>query len=251
MIYKLNEVAFKNIDKKLYILINDNLKLENDEDKGSWLNIEELYDIDNDDGKKLCNIIGSLFPYMPSSINSSIVLPTLFLKQEIKSDHIVLYPGSFNPWHKGHRACLDVSPCSHILVVMDNNPLKNCSNFKCNWREYLKLCHKLKDTNHSIYPGFLNRKKNYTVDWLEDIKARTKDLILGYDSFATLLDWKEPLKLLGFLSKIYVVPRQYDIDEVKKTEREIKKLKTNVEIIFLENHDYQDYSSTTFRSDKH
>ena len=80
--------------------------------------------------KEFCAQLGKTFPFMPGGEGKP---PLWLLKREIK-DEIVFYPGTFYPWHLGHRACLDLCPSKNIVIVPDFNPLKEGEQRQRPWK---------------------------------------------------------------------------------------------------------------------
>ncbi|MDD4976420.1 MAG: hypothetical protein PHY93_18830 [Bacteriovorax sp.] len=203
----------------------------------------------NDQHKK-CIELGNYFEFMPGSdqTHNQSELPHLFLKHPI-TDSVTFFGGSFNPFHLGHRACLDLCPEKNILIVPDRNPFKAAMESSANvYSDFLALAHELKDTPYSLYPGFLGQNlPNPTASWLPLVKIKEKNLLIGDDSYMSLLTWKNPEVILKALTKLYVVPRIYKRDDYLKQEREILKLNPNLEVHYLADHPYKNISSTDLR----
>jgi nicotinate-nucleotide adenylyltransferase len=203
----------------------------------------------NDQHKK-CIELGNYFEFMPGSdqTHKQTELPHLFLKHPI-TDSVTFFGGSFNPFHQGHRACLDLCPEKNILIVPDRNPFKADVNSSSEvYSDFLALANELKDTSYSLYPGFLGKNlPNPTASWLPFVKIKEKNLLIGDDSYMSLLTWKNPEAILQALTKLYVVPRIYGYDDYLKQEREILKLNPNLEVHYLADHPYKNISSTDLR----
>lgn len=203
----------------------------------------------NDQFQK-CIELGNYFEFMPGSdqTHTQSELPQLFLKHPIAGS-VTFFGGSFNPFHQGHRACLDLCPEKNILIVPDCNPFKKDVKSSTNvYLDFLALAVELKDTPYSLYPGFLGKNiSNPTSDWLPNVKIKEKNLLIGDDSYMSLLTWKNPKVLLKALAKLYVVPRNYAYDDYLKQEQEILKLNPNLEVHYLADHPYKNISSTKLR----
>jgi nicotinate-nucleotide adenylyltransferase len=230
--------------------------LEESPEEGDWVPLIRLKKLENPHGQMLCEAIGKFWPRMPSFKKELgfINLPNLFYKKNLHEDkETIFFPGSFNPWHAGHRACLDLAPKeSSIIVVPDFNPWKDREDVQtgCGWEKYMTLALGLKDTPYSVFPGFLGlEKSNPTVDWLPFTRIEKKVLLVGDDSFLSLEKWKETDKLISFLSKIYVVPRESDTKQIESTRKKLLEQRPNLEIVILPNHPHQDVSSTKIRNE--
>lgn len=202
----------------------------------------------NDDLKK-CQELGNHFEFMPNSDGShnQSELSTLFLKHPIK-DTVTFFGGSFNPFHQGHRACLDLCPEKNILIVPDRNPFKEIDPHQNSYDEFLKLAESLRETNYSLYPGFLALSDpNPTSSWLPLVQIKEKNFLMGDDSYMSLLTWKNPEVIVRALSKLYVVPRQFTKTDYIKIEKELLKMNPKLEVHYLDKHPYMNISSTELR----
>jgi nicotinate-nucleotide adenylyltransferase len=196
-----------------------------------------------------CIEIGNCFEFMPSSdqTHNQSELSPLFLKHPI-ADSVTFFGGSFNPFHQGHRACLDLCPEKNILIVPDRNPFKPLTVNENTYDEFVVLAESLKDTRYSIYPGFLAlNNPNPTSSWLPKVRISEKNFLMGDDSFMSLLKWKHPEMVIAALTKLYVVPRQFTKDDYLIQEIEILKINPSLEIHYLADHPYKNISSTSLR----
>ncbi|MDO9181982.1 MAG: hypothetical protein Q7U04_06220 [Bacteriovorax sp.] len=202
------------------------------------------------DQQKKCLEIANCFEFMPGSDHqhNQSELPQIFLKHPI-ADSVTFFGGSFNPFHAGHRACLDLCPEKNILIVPDCNPFKdNTQKPELVYDNFLSLALELKDTNYSLYPGFLARNQaNPTSLWLPKVQMNEKNFLMGDDSYMSLLTWKNPDAIIKALTKLYVVPRIFSKADYLKQEIEIKKINPNLEIHYLADHPYKNISSTDLR----
>jgi nicotinate-nucleotide adenylyltransferase len=170
------------------------------------------------------------------------------LKHEIKGS-VTFFGGSFFPFHPGHMACLELCPEVNIVIVPDCNPQKILIDKMNPFDDFMQLCVTLKDTPYSVYPGFLGRNRpNPTSNWLPKVSIPEKNLLIGDDSFMNLMNWVAPEILLLALSKIYVVPRNFDISDFKSQCEIVKKYNPNIQIILLPDHAYKNLSSTKIRN---
>jgi nicotinate-nucleotide adenylyltransferase len=190
-----------------------------------------------------CRIIGAQFTFMPLS-HSSIPHPVII-------DSVTFFGGSFNPFHQGHLACLDLCPEKNIIIIPDRNPQKELRNF-LPYDEYLLILKNLIDRPYYVYPGFwADSKKNPTYTWLPFVNISEKNLLMGDDSFMNILSWEHPDKILKALSKLYVVPRKFHEENVKgelEVQRiKLKEINPKLQIIFLDDHSFKHFSSTELR----
>ncbi|MBK22694.1 MAG: hypothetical protein CME70_01705 [Halobacteriovorax sp.] len=189
-----------------------------------------------------CLELGSCFSLMPEGEG---VAPSWLLKSKVE-DEVVFYPGTFNPWHLGHRACLDLCPGKPIIIVPDFNPWKEGEKRQRPWELVKDLLFRLENTNYSIFPGFLGKETgNPTIDWFPKVNIRNKSLLIGDDSFLSLHKWKDSAELVKHISTLYVAPRGARGDLL---EEQIKKF-PGLNIVFLEHHDFEGVSSTGLRKE--
>lgn len=202
------------------------------------------------DQQKKCIELGNYFEFMPASDQShhQSQLGPLFLKSPIV-DSVTFFGGSFNPFHQGHRACLDLCPEKNILIVPDRNPFKEDSVRPDNvYDQFLSLAEELKETPYSLYPGFLGLDRpNPTSSWLPFVKIKEKNFLMGDDSYMSLLKWIDPKAFLLALTKLYVVPRNYKREDYLRQEKEILAINPNLIIHYLADHPYKNISSTEIR----
>lgn len=174
-----------------------------------------------------------------------------FTRNSLNSvEEIVLFPGSFSPWHSGHEACLKGHSKAHSVIIPDYNPWKEMRENSV-WSELKSLWTlALENKNVSIFSGFLaKRKKNSTVSWLPSLQIKKKWLLMGDDSFLSFNQWKDVDILIDSLTGILVCPRlgnQVDL----KAQRDFIQSKSDIEIEFLPPHDFQELSSTQIRNQK-
>jgi len=219
-----------------------------------WIPLISLERLENNFGALLCEALGKFWKVMPDSNKKLeiIKLPPLFKKKDLYKD-VIFFPGSFNPWHKGHLECLKLCPNkSKIIVVPDSNPWKTPvgnSRF-CKWEKYRNLCLLLKNKPCSIYPGFLGlERSNPTITWFPKTKVKKKNLLMGDDSFLSLTNWKDFKKLISSIHKIYVVPRMGREEELRTEKGRLLSINPKLKIKFLPTHKYQKISSTKIRGD--
>ncbi len=192
--------------------------------------------------------IADCFEFMPDSsgVHSQSELPKLFLKHPIKNT-VTFFGGSFNPFHEGHRECLEQCPEKNILIVPDRNPFKDVATHDPS-HEFFSLAEKLKDTPYSLYPGFLlKQEKNPTSSWLPHVKIQEKNFLMGDDSYMDLLKWKNPEAIIKALAKLYVVPRKFKKEDYLAIETQLLKWNPSLVVHYLAEHPYMNLSSTDLR----
>jgi nicotinate-nucleotide adenylyltransferase len=196
-----------------------------------------------------CREVANCFEFMPDSdgLHSQRELSSLFLKNQI-FDSVTFFGGSFNPFHAGHRACLDLCPEKNILIVPDRNPFKTHESNEHCFDQFMELAEELKSTPYSLYPGFLVKNEgNPTSSWLPFVKIPEKNFLMGDDSFVDILNWNNPEVIAKSLTKLYVVPRKFSKDDYLKVEVELLKFNPKLQIHYLDVHPYMNLSSTELR----
>lgn len=205
----------------------------------------------------LCEWVAESFPRMPRKTDDFIrsdlsLLP--FQAPELLQDseqEWVFYGGSFNPWHDGHQACLELMPEGPKLVVVpDRNPWKK--NAKAlSWRELWELTLKVRKSGHSLYPGFfMMSEPNPTVSWLPKVQGKTS-LLLGDDNLCQIRKWKDHEQLLSCLTSLYVAPRQVNSELRPLIDESLEYVRSfGVRVVRLEHHDFEHLSSTEIRAKK-
>jgi nicotinate-nucleotide adenylyltransferase len=197
-----------------------------------------------------CFDLGNYFEFMPMSTGhkNQKDLDQLFLKNPIVNS-ITFFAGSFNPFHEGHRACLDLCPETNILIVPDRNPLKKISENENPYDHFILLAESLRETTYSLYPGFLSLETaNPTSAWISQVKIVNKNFLMGDDSFMSLLAWKNPEVIISALTKLYVVPRTFSKEDYMRQEIKILEINPKLEIHYLDIHPYMNLSSTKLRT---
>lgn len=218
-----------------------------------WFLLSEIEELAFDHGAILCEALGYLWEGMPNFVEKfkKIKIDHFYKKSDFK-DALVLFPGSFNPWHEGHLSCLKLCPNQNILIVPDVSPWKTLGDNSCLWKKYSQFCENLNDTVYSVYPGFLGKESaNPTIDWLPKVVAREKWLLIGDDNFFQIESWKKFSELLSSLKGLYVVSRTSENEEnaeYKKIVNSLSKSHPKLKIIYLNGNTKRDISSTKLRS---
>ena len=168
-------------------------------------------------------------------------------------DEWVFFGGSFNPWHHGHQSCLNLLPDDKAcLIVPDRNPQKELRDINP-VTTILEISTKAKLKKHQfLVPTFLlEHKKNPTIDWVQRLKndfpTHKVSLLMGFDSFAQLKSWVRADELLPLIHTLYVVSRLEDDEDKRLALDEAHALGSNLNVVFLGKHDYEDLSSTEIR----
>ena len=212
---------------------------------GRCLSLVRVKKVSLEEGGRLCAWMARQFPGMPGAEGTVVPLPELFLKPSFRRDRICFYGGSFDPWHRGHLACLELCPEENILVVPDCNPWKASIGKGRGWDYYLDICHILADTPYSVYPGLLHGGASPTVDWLPQTNFAHKSLLVGADNFLSLERWKNLPVLVESLDGLYVVPRG-DNEYGEMTDR-LKAINPRLEVVVLPRHPYEGLASSSGR----
>ena len=166
---------------------------------------------------------------------------------------VVFFGGSFDPWHEGHEACLELCPNQNIIIVADSNPWKaTLSKDKCFWGQFRDIALKFKNKPYAFFSGYYGKiDGNPTVEWLPKVNCMEKELLVGKDTFLALPDWKNSSELVKNLQKIYVTPRELHSGNIKRSLEEVVEvlLKVNpaLKIEVLNNHEYEGISSSKLR----
>lgn len=199
----------------------------------------------------LVELVGARYPISPDYKELFKSCPQMTFKNP--SDEWVFFGGSFNPWHQGHQACLQLLPDDRTcLIVPDRNPEKELRDVNV-VTTILEISTKAKLKKHQyIVPTFLLlNKKNPTVDWVtrfkEEFPTYKISLLVGFDSFSRIKDWIRSEELLPNIHTLYVVSRLEDDLDRRQALDEVHARGFNVNVVFLGKHDYEQISSTELR----
>jgi nicotinate-nucleotide adenylyltransferase len=177
------------------------------------------------------------------------------LKKFDLTHEIVFFGGSFNPWHEGHQACINLLPKEkQLLVILDRNPHKELTTLNPNskYAELVKKIHLHDELAHrEIYGGFLlNQTSNPTINWVRDFKntypATPASLLIGFDQLKNFHQWTRIQELAPLLHKVYVASRLENEEEFKTVQHDLVQT-LPLKIIPLGHHQYEDLSSTKLR----
>ncbi len=168
------------------------------------------------------------------------------------ASEVLFFAGSFNPWHEGHQACVDLAPPELPLIVCpDHNPFKTSSRHKDALAFYLSFREAMRVPEGRTclpYPGFLLRDcANPTVEWVLRLKRHRPDLrvslLMGYDSLKALPTWIQAGELVKLLHGLYVVSRGEE-----ETDHAADAAWLESKVRFLGRHAHEGVSSTGLRS---
>lgn len=232
------------------------IKAGDDAKQAQWIKLTELGSLAFDHGAILCEALGKFWSSMPTydSRLEGATLPKVFNRKTKNTS--IYFGGSFNPWHQGHdeclRQCLGAQQDFDIVVVPDTNPWKStavASATRCFYTRLILLAKNMENTSISFYPGFWGAEApNPTISWLPHTKDAARGLLIGDDNFLSFHQWKDYHQLLRSLTRLYTVPRLHSKSELEKQREKLLAECPNLEIVILENHPYQDQSSTKLRS---
>ncbi len=175
------------------------------------------------------------------------------LTYSLDADEWVFYGGTFDPWHPGHQACLDLLPPDKVCFVLpDRNPLKAITSLNP-VATILELSTRGRFRPlQFLVPSFLlSAEKNPTVEWIERLRRiypnRKLSLLLGFDSFEDLPLWRRHEDLLRALSCIYVVSRLEDGQRALGAQKRAHGINPKLSVVFLGRHPHEALSSSSLR----
>ncbi len=220
-------------------------------DECAWVPLKNIKDLAFDHGAILCQALSVFWPNVVGmqKHHLKISLPRLIgPKKCLTQAKIVFFPGTFNPWHKGHKACVDACKDHSVIIMPDRSPWKNIKDSNCRYSVYLSMAREFEESEHAVYPGFVGLEEvNPTILWMQQCQLKNKWLLMGLDLFLSLPKWKDADKLVMLISGIYVVPRIVEGEDFEGVQKIIKKWNKSIEVINLKEHNYQDVSSTKLR----
>lgn len=215
----------------------------------AWTSL--LPDLEPQDAIALLSLLSARYPISEDYQGLKELCPELVFVDESKE--WVFYGGSFNPWHKGHQACLNLlSQDKTCFILPDISPHKEIRQVEP-VANILELSSRARfSKNQFLVPTFLlNITINPTVNWMERLKrcfpSQNLSLLLGFDSFANLTNWTRASDLLPLLHSIYVASRLEDEEHHELEVLKVRKLAPKIEIVFLGRHEFEAISSTDLR----
>lgn len=166
-------------------------------------------------------------------------------------EELIFFGGSFNPWHSGHSACLNLLGNKKCLVLPDRNPFKEI-HATPPLETYQEIISHLDLNHHYLNPEFiLKNEKNPTYNWIERTHQRSPQtklgLLMGMDSLESIESWHRADELLKLLDSIYVVSRMENEEIREDLKNRLKKFE-NLKLYYLGHHPFESLSSTKIRS---
>ena len=221
----------------------------------SWVKLDELDSLPENQGAYLCRVLGAFWSEFALSQNS--LIPSFsklphFLQKIDPQKEVFLYGGSFNPWHKGHEACIEQCPTENVIIIPDFNPWKKeTSHFStpCRWESFKNLALMYKNKGYSFFPGFWGRTTpNPTSSWIATLNYKKVSLVMGDDNFMAIEKWNNLEIILDTVHRIYIVPRNYTKKEINQKKNELSQIFQKNIFKVMSTHNYQDISSTYIRN---
>jgi nicotinic acid mononucleotide adenylyltransferase len=211
-----------------------------------------LPDLDPQYAMALTSLVGARYPLSPNYKKLKSECSQLVFQHP--SDEWVVFGGTFNPWHKGHQACLSLLPDDKVcFVAPDRNPQKDDRSdgivsciLEINTRAQFKDL-------QSLVPSFLLfEEKNPTINWVERLKTEFPgqkiSLLMGFDSFSQMRTWIRSPELFLKLHTIYVVSRMEDDVQKQLALDEALVRNPQLTVHFLGKHEHEHLSSTEIRN---
>lgn len=173
----------------------------------------------------------------------------------INEKELIFFGGSFNPWHEGHKSCLELMPINKkIIVIPDHSPFKELTSKLSSLDDIQLELDTLKNSTYLFTDFFKANKKNPTYYWIKELSEAFPDkklsLLMGFDSFASIDSWTESTKLIGLLDTLYVAGRLDDENLKKIQSQRLQKINPKLQLSFLGGHAYENVSSTQLRREK-
>lgn len=171
------------------------------------------------------------------------------------AEEICFFGGSFNPWHEGHSACIQLLRKNiPLIVIPDHNPqkeLQSIENKATSFSDIENILNKF-DQRSFLYPGFATKNEvNPTTQWVQELKKSHPQLrislLMGHDTFEKIDTWIDGHKLLLCLHKLYVASRLETTIIKTQQINNLRALAPSLEISFLGHHEFEDLSSTKIR----
>ncbi len=216
--------------------------------KGKWISERDQGLLSLSEEKELCSLLAEeFFDFLGEEKKER--RPSLLCSFPVQETSLCFFAGSFFPWHLGHQACLDLCPHPNIIVMPDLNPWKSFVQREHPFFDFLHLVQHFKGSPWSFYPGFLARTEaNPSINWLSQVKAPDKYLLMGDDTFLDLHRWTRGDEVLKLLKGIYIAPRLVSDKDKTQQKEVLLKMNPNLEIHFLNHHDFEDLSSSKIRN---
>jgi nicotinic acid mononucleotide adenylyltransferase len=201
--------------------------------------------------RAMVELVGARYPFSTQFLELKEKCPELIFNHE--NPEWVFYAGSFNPWHHGHQACINLLPKDRAcLVLPDINPHKAEREFEL-VSTVLEISTRARfGRSQYLVPSFLvSGTKNPTIDWIERFKIERPDkrasLLMGFDSFSNIHAWTRSSELLSLLDTLYVVSRMENDETRDRTVSRVQNLAPHLKIELLGRHGHEELSSTEIR----
>lgn len=223
------------------------VKGDDDASAAWWAPLTELEELAFDHGAILCEALGKFWPQMPGhDIRLASIKP---FGMPLQNTSAIFFGGSFNPWHEGHTACVQLcTRPEELVVVPDANPFKDGPENICYWKRYRQIHCLLKDHPGSVFPGFCGQETpNPTVGWLPYTHYQQKTLLIGQDNLTSLPRWRQAAQLVAALDEIQVAPRRESVKDLQTAITWLNQTNPSCEVTELEDHKHRDQSSTSIR----
>lgn len=211
-----------------------------------------LPDLEPVNAKALVELVAARYPFSPHFDQLKVLCPEVVFCNN--SDEWIFFGGTFNPWHAGHQACLNLIPREKTcLVIPDRNPFKDIQELNL-VTTVLELSARIRfGKEQYLVPTFLvENNRNPTVEWIELMRRKYPQeklaLLIGFDSFTKILSWTRSEALLSTLNTLYVVSRMETDEERMEMLTKVNKVSADLNIQFLGHHNFEKISSTDLRS---
>lgn len=219
-----------------------------DASDAKWISLAELGPLAFDHGAILCEALAKFWPEMPT-FETRLSGIQVYGHPVTPSEDKIFFGGTFNPWHEGHRACVDLCPApDNLIVVPDTNPFKNGPENVCYWQRYRHIEDQVRQLGVRVFPGFCGLESaNPTVGWMPYVRAHRKRFLMGDDNLASLPKWQDAEQLVQMLDGIQVAPRNADKGAIEAARTWLFETNPNCVVEMLDDHPYRHLSSTRLR----
>jgi nicotinate-nucleotide adenylyltransferase len=239
------ELSFRKWEDKLLIATTSDKKF-----MMAWTSL--LPDLASPDAKSFLSFVAARFPVSPRFEEFKALFPELIYQDD--AIEWIFFGGSFNPWHDGHQACLNLLPPEKTCFVLpDHNPHKELREIDPVISTLGLSVRARFGHNHYHVPTFLmDPNKNPTVDWISRLQQQYPEkelsLLIGFDSFAHLTQWTRAEELLGRLSALYVASRLESDESWEQAKNKLLAINPRLRIYRLGRHAHEALSSTDLRN---
>lgn len=216
-----------------------------------WCPLSEVHTLPYPEGSYLCEALALFWPVMPTYHEGfKDIKPYGYSIANNQS--AIFFGGSFSPWHRAHRVCIELCPFPELVIVVpDANPQKELKRRTCPWATYQEVLREVSPLGAAVFPGYSGLEhKNPTVRWLPFTRFPNKQVLMGDDSLASFPSWIEAPTLAQSISQIWVVPRRSPKTRIDSALDWFRTHARACKITFLEDHPYRDVSSTQIRNRK-